>query len=280
MPKFLNWTSLTFIATIAGIAVPIWLWRADLNAKSLSFQLASQVPLTAETAGTIKGLEVLMDGIKIQSPTMSVVTLVNDGKKPLPTADFEYPLELRVLEGSSVVRAEVTSTQPKDIEAKITWDKKAVRFTPVLLNPDETITISILSEGAKPIFSPRARIIGISKVEFVDGTKKVPIWKFSALLLISAILFFTGAQIVEPDSWRGSKIVYVRKRAALLLQAVCTLAGMASLFAFTQIADIGGFWVFPLSIIGAMIGGWVIGTTLNFGAKATANAVPHENAPE
>ena len=270
MPKLLNWSSLTFIATIAGLAVPIWLWRADLNAKSLSFQLASQVPLTTETAGTIRGLEVLMDGIKIQSPTLSVVTLVNDGKKPLPTADFEAPLELRVLEGSSVVRAEVTSTHPKDVEAKITWDKKVVRFTPVLLNPDETITVSILSEGAKPTFSPRARVIGVSSVEFIDSTKKAPVWQRAGIFLVAAVLLFAASDIADVNYWGGPRIIYVRKRAALVLKTVCGLAGLAAYLVFTQIADIGGLLAMVFSLTGTILSGAAIGTALNFGAKPPA----------
>ncbi|NJA05269.1 hypothetical protein HC024_05925 [Methylococcaceae bacterium WWC4] len=270
MPSFLNWTSLTFIVSIVGIAVPIWLWQADLHAKSLSFRLASQVPLTAETTGTIKGLEVLMDGIKIQSPVLSVVTLVNDGKKPLPTTDFESPLQLRVLEGSSIVRAEVTSTYPKDIEAKITWDKTAVSFKPVLLNPEETITISILSEGKQPDFSPRARVIGISSVEFVDSTKKGPAWQRSAMFLVTAIFLFAASDIADVNYVGGPKIVYVRKRAALLLKIVCTLAGMGAFFIFTQIADLNGLWTVITSLTGTILTGIAIGTALNFGAKNIA----------
>lgn len=272
MPKFLNWSSLTFIATIASLAVPIWLWRADLNAKSLSFQLASQVPLTTETAGTIKGLEVLMDGIQIKSPTLSVVTLVNDGKKPLPTADFETPLELRILEGSTVVRAEVTSTRPKDMEAKITWDKKMVRFTPVLLNPDETITVSILSEGAKPTFSPRARIIGVSSVDFVDSTKRAPVWQRAGMFLVAAVLLFAASDVADVSYWGGPRLVYVRKRAALLLKTVCGIAGLAAYLVFTQIADIGGLLAMVASLTGTILVGTVIATALNFGAKPPAGA--------
>lgn len=272
MPKLLNWSSLTFIATILGIAVPIWLWQADLNAKSLSFQLASQVPLTTETAGAIKGLEVLVDGVKIKSPTLSVVTLVNNGKKPLPAVDFEAPLELRVLDNSSIVRAEVTSTQPKDIEAKITWNKQALQFVPILLNPGETITISLLSEGERPTFSTRARVVGVSSVEFLDNTQKAPVWPRSVFFIVAAVLLFASSDIVDPYLQGGSAVIYVRKRAAWLLKIVCSLAGIACFIMFTEIADIHGLWVLAFTLIGTLILATVIGTTLNFGAKSAAKA--------
>lgn len=217
-----------------------------------------------------------MDGVKIQTPTLSVVTLVNDGKKPLPTADFEAPLELRVLEGSSIVRAEVTSTQPKDVEAKITWEKSVVRFVPVLLNPDETITISVLTEGARPAFSPRARVNGVSSVEFIDSTKKAPAWQRSALLLVAAILLFAASDIADASFWGGPKVLYVRNRAALLTKVVCGLGGIVCVIFFAQVAEIGGMWEMLLSLLGTMIVGVAVGTTLNFGAKSAAKS---ENAP-
>lgn len=276
MPKFLNWTSVTFMATIVGLVIPIWLWRADLNAKSLAFQLASQVSLTAETAGSIKGLEVLMDGVKVQSPVLSVVVLTNDGKKPLPTADFEVPVELRIQEQSSIVRAEVVSTQPKDIEANITWDKKMIRFTPVLLNPEESITVSILTEGAKPAFTPRARIIGVSIVEFSDTTKKPPAWQRSVAFLFASILFFAVSDIADVQFWGGPKGIYVRRRAALLIKVLAGITGIAAFLAFFQMSDLVGTGTMFWSLIGTLFAGMVLGSLLNLGAKKIGAAV---NAP-
>ena len=270
MPKLLNFASLTFIVTVVGLAIPVWLWRADLSSKSLSLQLASQTPLTSESAGAIKGLEVSMDGVKIASPTLSVVTLLNDGKRPLPTADFEAPVEVRVSGGSRIVRAEVTSSQPKDIEAKLEWDTAALRFVPVLMNPYESITVSIITEGARPVFSSRARVVGVSKVEFVDSTKKVPPWQRSAAFLVAALLLFAASDIADADFWGGPRVVFVRKRAALLVKVVCGTGGMLTFLGFAFSAELDGIWAMVGALISTMLVAAVIGTALNAGAKAEA----------
>lgn len=276
MPKILNWTSLTFIATVVGIAIPVWLWRADLTSKSLSLQLASQTPLTSESAGAIKGLEVSMDGVKIVSPTLSVVTLLNDGKKPLPTTDFEAPVEVRVASGSRIIRAEVTSSQPKDIEAKIQWDNAAVRFLPVLMNPEESVTVSILTEDPRPSFSSRARVVGVSTVEFVDSTKKVPAWQRSAVLLLGALLFFAASDIADANFWGGPSVIIIRKRAALLVKIVCATGGMLSFTGFALSAELDGIWTMVAALVPTMLIAAIIGAALNAGAKAETS---HTNAP-
>jgi hypothetical protein len=53
---------------------------------------------------------------------------------------------------------------PADIAAQVDWDKGAVRLKPTLLNSNDSITISVLTEGGNPKFTLRARIIGLPTV--------------------------------------------------------------------------------------------------------------------
>ena len=106
MPKLLNWTSLTLLASIAGFVVPIWVWRADLTSRSLSFRVASQVSLQPVPASSTPGLQITIDGAPLVSPYLSVLELRNDGAKAIPSSDFEAPIELRLQAGSSVARAQ------------------------------------------------------------------------------------------------------------------------------------------------------------------------------
>lgn len=268
MTKLLNWTSATFILTVVGIAIPVWLWQADLNSKSLSLQLASQTPLTSTSAGTIKGLEVSMDGVKIELPTLSVVTLLNDGRKPLPATDFEAPVEVRVASGSRIIRAEVISSHPKDIEAKLEWNKTTVKFIPVLINANESITVSILTEGPQPTFSSRARIIGVSKVEFIDSTKKGPIWPLSAALLVAALLLFSASDIADTNFRSGQKVVIIRKRAALLIKMVCSAIGLVAFVGFAISIELDGIWKMVGALVLTMLIATGIAAILNSGAKS------------
>lgn len=162
---------MTLIVAVISLAWAVWSGYIGLKPHSLEFKLVSQVAIQPKETGTISGIQVTVDGIQVESPYLSVLELTNNGRKPIPTTDFEAPLELRAGSGVKVVRAQVTATSPKDIEAHLEAAQDVVTLSPLLLNPDDTITISVLTAGKPPIFTPRARIADISTLSLSDGTK-------------------------------------------------------------------------------------------------------------
>lgn len=196
MNKFFNWKSLTLLVTIVSVVVPVWVWRADLSSRSLQFRIASQVALQPDDANSIHGLEVTVDGVLLKSPYISVFELSNDGEKPISSSDFEAPLEIRLGEGATVSRAQVTATNPKDVEATLTWEAQSLKIKPLLLNPRDVVAISILTSGKKPEFTTRARIAGISAVPIEDSAGK-PTKTRTAMLFFAALLLFIASDITN-----------------------------------------------------------------------------------
>lgn len=273
LTKYLNWSSLTFVATLAGIAVPVWLWFADLNSRSLVMSVVSQTPLTSETAGTIKGLQVSVDGVALTSPSLSVIQITNDGKKPIPATDFEGALEVRVGDGSQIIRTEVTSTSPRDIQAKLTSSPQVVQFQPLLLNPEDALTFSVLTSGKHPVFQPRARIAGIATVKLSDSTAKIPPMRIAVTSLIAAVLLFAASDIANSSFVGGQPFVIVRRRAALLVMTTSGIAGMACFFVFFKSAGLEGLPSLAGLMFVTVIAGAIIAAILNRGAERIAK--PH-----
>lgn len=268
--KYVNWSSVTFIATLAGLAMPLWLWFADLNSRSLLLSVVSQTALTSEEAGTIKGLQVFVDGVPIVAPTLSVIQVSNDGNKPIPSADYEGPLEVRFGEGTKVIRAEVTATSPRDIEAKLSSEALIVRIEPLLLNPDDSVTLSLLTSGKPPTFQPRARVAGVSTIKLSDGTAKTPPSRIALLALLASVLFFAASDIANSSFVGGQPFIVVRKRAALLIMTACGLAGMAFFFVFFQAAGFEGLaWLAGLMFT-VVVAGALLAAVLNRGANELA----------
>lgn len=252
---------ITFISLLAGLAA-IWQFIADLSSRSLEVYVVSQVALTSDTAGTIKGLQVSIDGTAIESPFLSVLQISNNGKKPIPASDFEGNLEIRVPPDAKVIRADVTAALPREIDAKITWDTGSVRIAPLLLNPDDSITISVLTSGKRPAFTPRARVVGVPVVKLSDGTAKTPPWYKTILGLVVAVLFFTISNITETTFLGDEQVVYVRKRAALLIMFICGSFGLGAFMLFFQPSGFEGYlWMFGLMFIvvisSAILAGWL-----------------------
>lgn len=252
MPKFLNWSSITLLATVAGIVVPIWIWRADLTSKSLEFRVASQASLEPAKSGDIKGLKITLDSAPLDRPYLTVVELTNDGSKPIPSSEFEGPIEVRVSGGAKVVRAQLVSANPKSLEAKVATTENSIAVAPLLLNPEDKLTISILTSGGPPSFLPRARIAGVAEIKLDDSQGKIPAWRLSMLAFIAAFLLFVASDITN-DGFPNGKPVVLRRRAAILVSGVTGITGAGMFLFFLQNVGVQSWWQMVLALIILML---------------------------
>lgn len=220
--SLLDWKYL--ISLFVTIAVPLWIWYADLTAHSLHFRLVSQTSLQPQEKTALPDLKITVDGEVIETPYLSVIDLVNDGSKPIPAVDFESQLELRLAEGASIVRSRITATSPKDVEAELDFDKRSVRIKPLLLNPKDTVTIAIVSSGALPTISTRARIAGVASVPLIDETQSRRPRAGTWLALCVGLGLVTAFMIVN-DGVFNKRGIHLRPRASLLVALVTVVGG-------------------------------------------------------
>lgn len=248
MPKFLNWSSITFLATVAGVVVPIWIWRADLISKSLEFRVASQASLEPAKSGDIKGLQITLDSAPLDRPYLTVIELLNDGSKPIPSSEFEGPVEVRLSGDTKVVRAQLVSANPKSLEAKVSASEHSIAIAPLLLNPEDKLTISVLTSGGPPSFSPHARIAGVAEINFDDSQGKLPKWKLTGLALLAAFLMFVASDITN-EGFPAGKPVVLRRRAAILVSGVTGMTGAGMFYVFLQNVGVQSWWQIILAFI-------------------------------
>ena len=183
--KFLS----TLLAAVAGIVVPIWLWRADLTSKSMQIRTISQTPLANQITQSVSGLSVSLDGLPLENPYLTVIEITNTGSRPIQTADFEGDIEIASSEKSAIVRVQVTATSPQSLRPSVGLENGNARIKALLLNPNDAITLSILSKNQAPSFSARARIAGVSTIEFETTPKsRRLVSSTSAKLTIGAAL--------------------------------------------------------------------------------------------
>lgn len=197
----------TMFAAIAGIAVPIFIWQVDLSAHSLSVRLASSVALQSTGTTSIPDIQILIDGVNVKTPFLSTLELLNDGSKPISVSDFESPIELNVDQNTQIVRARVISIEPNNLKVELDTNKQSVKLLPLLLNPNDTITIAVITSGSPPNFIAQARIAGISKINFEDTVTKKESWKAVAknavLSFMGIVLYWIyGAAVIRPTEVR------------------------------------------------------------------------------
>ena len=158
---------ITLIATLAGILVPL-IWEMNLQAKSLQFRIASQTPLMPDIPNEVAGLNLSIDGIRLERPYLTVLELTNDGNRPIPVAEYGDSIQLSMSNEARIVRVQVTGTDPKGIQPKLTNDSAIINLSPLLLNPEDVITFAVITRGGTPTFNVNARVAGISEVLIDD----------------------------------------------------------------------------------------------------------------
>ena len=232
------WVAL--LATLAGVLVPVWLWRADLSSRSLHFRQLSQTSLHPPESDKVPDLTISVGGVELAKPYLTVLELVNDGVKPVPTADFESSLELVVQEGTSIARARVTETKPTDLAASVEWQNQSVKIKPLLINPGDSLTLAVITGGEAPNFRTRARIAGIQSVPILDMRKPATQITRGVSLLAAAFLFLIAATSVVDAL--PSKTLRLRPRASFLIFIV-TLGGGSMLASLAMdFLGVPGFW--------------------------------------
>ncbi len=266
MLKKLDWKYLVMLAVaVAGVFIPWWLSKPVNSGKPLVIQVLSQSSLQLSSTDLVPGLEVSIDGIAIKEPYFSVLKLSNDGDKAVSTKDFEMPIEigiapspdsdlsfeknfarlLRAGEAPSIVRARVTSKTPEDVQAVIdASDTKTVHIAPTLLNPKDSITMSILSSGGKPAFSSRARIIGVSSIPINDITKPSESLLSKWMNIFGALFFAipTLAVVFRTKLLSREKTVILRLRTAQLIFAATCIASTTFIVAAGKSFGYASFW--------------------------------------
>lgn len=134
-------------------------------------------------------MTISLAGAELPTPYLTVFELVNDGAKPVPSADFESPIEIAVVNKAKIVRTSVTGTNPRDLSPDVSLDAGIVKIKPMLLNPGDSTTFAVLTSGEEPVFASRARIAGVPSVSIDETTSKAESPTRIAALALVALIF-------------------------------------------------------------------------------------------
>jgi hypothetical protein len=210
---------LTAVLALAGVLVPLLIWQWDTNPHAITARLISSVALQPRGSSSIDELQVTLDGVKVQDPYLSAVQIVNSGAKPIAATDFEGPLDLTVLEPIRLVKARVVTTDPPGIPVAITFSPSGAQIKPLLLNPGDTLTLSLISSGGQPTFEAQGRISGVKKLNNESNLVKHPGWLEVAnvpLAGISLVLYVIFMMAVL-DKWIATNGRWITVSTVLVL---------------------------------------------------------------
>lgn len=211
----IDWkTYLGLILAAAAIYVTWWVYQSDLNAKSISVQVVSQVSLQPTISKAMPDIEFTVDGKKLDKPYLTVIHILNDGKRPITSADFEVPLEVRLDSETRLIRTQISEKIPEQLEPKITESPTGFVLQPTLLNPGDSIKVVLINSGGVPTFRLLGRIVGVPTIAFTEIDQKSPNKLRLAFMLSGAVVSILTAMVVSDGALFG-RGTFLRRRAAL-----------------------------------------------------------------
>ena len=143
------------IATVA-IIVAIWLSQRERNRRQLVYFLRSTDLLSVKDE-LRERVKILYDDRPVEDVRLCEFGIKNVGNVPILPGDFIRPVEFSFGEQSRVLTADIDSTIPTDLGAKIQWANRetatkavtSVEIAPLLLNQGDVVSIKGLVTGSK-----------------------------------------------------------------------------------------------------------------------------------
>lgn len=220
-------SNLKFIISIAigvaAVVVPVYLWQSEPS-RSVSVQLTSSVAIQADIGQSIDDMEIFFSGEKVESPYLSTLEVINDGARPIASSDFETPIQVSVQKDAAIVQTQIEATHPQDLPRTLELAGASAVIHPLLLNPGDSISISLITSGNAPEFVVRGRIAGVAAIAFNPRINSEMDVKRAAihgtLALISGILYvlFSSA-LLRPNWFRLNRLIII---AVMLVLAVAS----------------------------------------------------------
>lgn len=206
----------TVVTVAAAFVIFGWQVYLERTSKSLSGRVVSQSPLQPDSTSSLPGLKVTVDGIPLEKPYLTVIEIKNSGTRHIQSSDFEADIELRINSEARVVRAQVATVQPQDLDVKIAGEQKSIKIAPLLLNPGDSFSLSILSAGDKPVFTPRARIAGVGKLELDEASKSTQTSGSQFLAVVFALTILVIGYLTAPGIVQSGPVQLTRRVAIFI----------------------------------------------------------------
>ncbi|MFZ2326516.1 MAG: hypothetical protein WAW73_06330 [Rhodoferax sp.] len=186
--------------------------------------------------------------------------LINDGAKPISSADFESPIEMVATNKAGIVRAIVTETNPPNLAPSVSVEDGRLKLKPMLINPGDSMTMALLTKGEAPSFRPQARIAGVQSVPLVEEVKKSLSVTAMFLFLAAGSLFAIIANMAY--SGTPSTEIQLRPRATFLVFIMAAQGAAMCLLVVFQGMGVDGVWpvivaMIALTAITAPISNWL-----------------------
>ena len=165
------WQFAGFVVSGIAIVIAVWIAWLQRRIRRLTYRMRTS-QLVSVDAQIHDRIQIMYEGQPTEDVRLTELTLRSAGNMPITPADFVKPVVCDFGKGARVLTAELLTTEPDYLDAKIRWhgdgsgyaDISRVELEPLLLNAGDMLTIRCLvTQSAE--FDVIARISGVKSVE-------------------------------------------------------------------------------------------------------------------
>lgn len=182
------------LAIVLALVPPVAIWAfLERDRRSVEVALVQHVPVVAVDERYARGLELRFNERPIQSLTAIAVRVTNTGNRSIQRSEYEEPMSF-AFPGALIGEPHTSAQRPAELRpvvSAMTIEPARARVEPLLLNPDDSFTVTALVANAQPSPTPvevSGRIVGVSALRVVDERQRRK-WPWAEFLTTLAAAF-------------------------------------------------------------------------------------------
>jgi len=186
----INLQIITVILAFVTIVVTIilYLLQRRYRHKSLSYEIISNAPLLSLKEEIKGNLQIVFNGKPVQSVHLIVVKIINSGKVPIVSTDYERPVSLNFSDNCQILTADISETNPKSLQASVSIENSKAVISPILLNSGDSIKVKLLVSQFDGQINVDGRVVGVKDISKLKDAEHI----YTFFTIFGLILFFIG----------------------------------------------------------------------------------------
>jgi hypothetical protein len=120
-----------------------------------------------------RDVQIFYKGKSVQQVNLIILQIVNSGNIPVIPTDYEIPISIDLGNEAQILTAQIVNTNPNNLRASINVETKRVSMSPMLFNPNDSISLKILATKFGKKITVDGRIAGVVKIQQLTEDSKI-----------------------------------------------------------------------------------------------------------
>jgi len=187
------------IAVLFGVIGAGWaLWERYRNRKDLRYSLLYNASLVTVREEAKERIQILFDNQLIANARLAVIKLLNQGRIPITSSDFEEPITVSMGSNAEVLAADIVELEPEYLTPSVTVENNEIKIAPLLLNEGDSFTIRAIGSRFDDTIDLTSRITGVKEIRMIRAER----FLFPYTLILLGALIVLGFVIVTLQQLR------------------------------------------------------------------------------